>query len=152
MTEQEAQEVKTELEAAHPALEWAVSSGERGVWRVTGRDPVRNRSVFVGRTQRQWYVTLSISYGLWVSDEFERCHVRPYGATGWSEQSASEAMREAIALLEGRWQSAEVDRAWWLEALKAYRADLMDTVGKVDARLAELEAQAAGGGKGEVGT
>lgn len=151
MTEQEAQEVKAELEAAHPDLVWeAVRDRDR--WRVYGHDPARDRSAQVSYTARQWRVALLLDHGLWIGEEFERSAGRPYGEVGWSEQSASEAMREAIALLEGRWQSAEVDRAWWLEALKAYRADLMDTVGKVDARLAELEAQAAGGGKSEVGT
>lgn len=143
MTEQEAAAVKAALEAAHPALEWVLVM-RGGHWQVGGRDPHRNRSAHVAHTARAWCVMLSL-YGEWVSDEFERRHVNPHGATGWSEQSASAAMDEAIASLHGRWESEEVDRAWWVAALKEYRAELVDALATVDERLGELGAQAADG-------
>lgn len=129
------QKIADELGAAYPDLQWRVSeSGQQ----VTAYDAARERNVVVMRTAMGGFLAmLRFDNEPWVSSDFNESLFRSAGHDGYGD-TAGEAMAAAIAGLDGRWEGAEVNKAWWIARLTERRDYLARELEDTESTLSAL--------------
>lgn len=127
MSGQHAREVCERLKAELPGYEWSVRL-ERGEWRVYGlsMSPYRSLEVRAGYTARYYAnATLqSVEHDSWSG----------------SADDPLDALREAIAGFNGRWEDQALHIKHMISVLQERRAELLRDVEQCDDSIATLEA------------
>lgn len=127
MSEEMAREVCAAAASAHPGYEWSVRQ-EQGEWRVYGlaMNPYRSLEVRAGYIARYCaYATLcSVEHDSWSG----------------SADDPMDALREAIAGFNGRWEDQALHIKHMISVLQERRAELLRDVEQCDDSIANLEA------------
>lgn len=128
MSEAHAREVCERLKAELPGYEWSVRQ-EQGEWRVCGvaMNPYRALEVRAGCIARYYAnATLqSVEYDCWSG----------------SADDPLDALREAMAGFNGRWEDQALHTAHMIAVLRERRAELMRDVAECDEGIETLEAE-----------
>lgn len=132
------QALAAELQAAYPDLQWIARVGS-----VVGYDAARERNAVVMVTpSRGFLAMLRFDNSPWVSSDLDDELVHAHGADGWGA-TAQHAVASASAVLKGRWESAEVNKAWWVKQLTEYRDYLARELSDTESALAGVTGEGA---------
>jgi hypothetical protein len=131
------QALAAELQAAYPDFQWLARVGS-----AVGYDAARERNVVVMVTSPGGFMAmLRFDNSPWVSSDLDDKLTHAHGADGWGA-TAQHAMASASAALDGRWESAEVNKAWWVKQLTEYRdylaRELSDTESALEGLTGEV--------------
>lgn len=132
------QALAAELQAAYPDLQWNARVGS-----VVGYDAARERNAVVMVTPSGGFMAmLRFDNSPWVSSDLDDKLIHAHGADGWGA-TAQHAVASASAALEGRWENAEVNKAWWVKQLTEYRDYLARELSDTESALAGVTGEGA---------